>query len=291
MIIDIHGHLGNINFAPFWSADADKLERYAEEAGVDHLCVTAARSIMYDTTEGNVELHEALKRTTKLFGYVTVNPLFPKSIEDLDLLDENPKFIGAKIHPDYHGYDVGSRVARDFLDRVASRVSTMLFHVSCMPGTGFADADAIATFAERHPNTNIVMAHLAGIFQNSVYPYFPNLRGLESVAERQLDNVYVDTAHYLMYVYPGVMEKMVELLGPDHIVFGTDVPLQGPMQMRFAIDVIESLPISESDKKHIFGGNAKKIINSGRHDIINGLDARHTDILQPSGLVRRSVSS
>ena len=23
-----------------------------------------------------------------------------------------------------------------------------------------------------------------------------------------LDNVYIDTAHYLMYVYPGVMEKI-----------------------------------------------------------------------------------
>jgi hypothetical protein len=26
MIIDIHAHLGNINFAPFWAANADQLE-------------------------------------------------------------------------------------------------------------------------------------------------------------------------------------------------------------------------------------------------------------------------
>lgn len=265
MIIDIHGHLGNINFAPFWAANAEQLERHAEQAGVDRLCVTAARSIMYDTTEGNLELNEALKQTSKLLGYVTVNPLFPKTIDDLGLMDENPKFFGVKVHPDYHGYDVESRVARDFLDKVADRVPTMLFHVSCMPGTGFADAGAIAAFAERHPDTNIIMAHLAGIFQNSVYPYFPNLRGLELVAERRLDNVYVDTAHYLMYVYPGVMERMVELLGPDHIVFGTDVPLQGHMQMRFAIEIIKSLDISDSEKSMILGGNAEKIINAAKN--------------------------
>ena len=30
-IIDIHGHLGNINFVPFWAADADKLAAYCRE--------------------------------------------------------------------------------------------------------------------------------------------------------------------------------------------------------------------------------------------------------------------
>jgi predicted TIM-barrel fold metal-dependent hydrolase len=264
MIIDIHGHLGNINFAPFWAADAARLEQYARQAGVDTLCISSARAIMYDTPEGNRELDEALGRTTQLLGYVTVNPMFPETIKDLDLMDKNPKWIGAKVHPDYHGYAVASQIARDFLDRVAERVPLMLFHVSCMPGTGFADAGAIADFAERHPRTRIVMAHLAGIFQNPVYPYFPNLQGLEKVAERHLDNVYVDTAHTLMYVYPGVMERMVELLGPDHIVFGTDVPLQGPMQMRFAIEIIRALKIPDAEKEKILFGNANKIIHGGQ---------------------------
>lgn len=269
MIIDIHAHLGNINFAPFWAADADQLEQYAAQAGVDYLCVSAARAIMYDTHEGNRELDSVLKKTSKLLGYVTVNPMFPETISDLDLIDKNPKFIGAKVHPDYHGYHVASSIARDYLDEVGERVSLMLFHVSCMPGTGFADAGAILDFAERHPRTKIVMAHLAGIFQNAVYPYFPNLQGLEKVAERNLDNVYVDTAHTLMYTYPGVMERMVELIGPDHIVFGTDAPLQGPLQMRFALEIIEALKIPTAEKEKILFGNANKIIrlNNGKETV------------------------
>ena len=270
MIIDIHAHLGNINFAPFWAADADRLEQYAAQAGVDYLCVSSARAIMYDTPEGNRELDSALRKTTKLLGYVTVNPMFPETISDLDLIDTNPKFIGAKVHPDYHGYHVASSIARDYLDKVGDRVPLILFHVSCMPGTGFADAGAILDFAERHPRTKIVMAHLAGIFQNSVYPYFPNLQGLEKVSERHLDNVYVDTAHTLMYEYPGVMERMVELIGPDHIVFGTDVPLQGPLQMHFAIEIIQALKLPDSEKEKILFGNANKIIRlrGGRETLI-----------------------
>ena len=259
MIIDIHGHLGNINFAPFWQADAGRLEEYLESAGIDRLCVSSAKSIMYDVKEGNRELAEALEKTEKLLGYVTVNPMFPESLDDLKYL-ENPKFIGIKVHPDYHGYNVNSTGARDFLDKAASQTKLMLFHVSCMPGTAFADAGAVAKFASEHPATNFVMAHMAGIFQNGNYPYFPNLAGLEIVRGFAAENIYVDTAHYLMYVYPGVMAKMVELVGAGHVVFGTDCPLQGPMQMRFALETIRSLEIPRKDIERILCGNAEKLL-------------------------------
>ncbi len=259
MIIDIHGHLGNINFAPFWQANASRLEDYLEQAGIDRICVSSARAIMYDVREGNKELAEALNTTEKLLGYVTVNPMFPESIEDLHYL-ENPKFIGVKVHPDYHGYDVSSIDAMKYLDKVAPKTKLMLFHVSCMPGTGFADAGNVARFASEHPDINFVMAHLAGIFQNGIYPYFPNFRGLEIVNKFACKNIYVDTAHYLMYVYPRIMEKMVELLGAESIVFGTDCPLQGPMQMRFAREIIQYLEIPDTDKEKILSGNAKRLI-------------------------------
>ena len=260
MIIDVHGHLGNINFAPFWQADVPKLEEHLMLAGVDFLCVSSSRSLMYDVCEGNGELSRALETSKKLLGYVTVNPMFPESLDDLNYLD-NPKFIGVKVHPDYHGYDLASVSAQVFLDKVAERTNLMLFHVSCMPGTGFADAKTVATFAARYPETCVIMAHIAGLFQNANYPYFPNFQGLEAVSNLGCENVYVDTAHHLMYVYPGVMERMVELLGADHIVFGTDCPLQGGMQMKFAIESIRNLSISEADKGKILSGNARKLIN------------------------------
>jgi predicted TIM-barrel fold metal-dependent hydrolase len=260
MIIDIHGHIGNINQAPFWAADESRLETCCVDANVDLLCVSSSKSLMYDAQEGNAELDIALSNSDKLLGYVVVNPIFPESIADLQLLKSNPKFKGVKIHPDYHGFDMASPQMISFLDRVAEQVDLMLFHVSCMPGTGFADAMRVAQFAARHPKTNFILAHMAGVFQNGHYPYFPNLQGCENVAVLKLDNVYIDTAHYLMYVYPGVMAKMVEIVGSDHIVFGTDVPLQGSMQMRFAIETIEALDIPQAAKDKILYSNAQKIL-------------------------------
>ncbi|NLF16643.1 MAG: amidohydrolase [Lentisphaerae bacterium] len=260
MVIDVHGHLGQINQAPFWAADAARLEAFLSAAGVDALWVSSSRSLMYDAREGNAELARALRQAPRLRGYVTVNPVFPESIADLALLRDEAGFIGVKAHPDYHGYDLRSASARAFLDEVARQVPLMLFHVSCMPGTGFADAERVAEFAGGHPDTRFILAHLAGIFQNPLYPYFPNLQGLERVAALRLENVFVDTAHFLMYVYPGVMERAVELIGAGHLVFGTDAPLQGPAQMRFALETIRRLPIPPADRERILHGNAEGLL-------------------------------
>ena len=91
MIIDIHGHLGNINFAPFWQADGKELERLARLAGVDKLCVSSARAIMYDTQEGNRELDETLREADRLYGLVVVNPMFPASADGLVPAHSNPR--------------------------------------------------------------------------------------------------------------------------------------------------------------------------------------------------------
>ena len=82
-IIDIHGHLGNINFVPFWAADAERLAAYCRESGVSRLCLSASRAIMYDIREGNAELDAALKAHDEFFGYVVVSPTFPDSVKDL----------------------------------------------------------------------------------------------------------------------------------------------------------------------------------------------------------------
>lgn len=260
MIIDIHGHLGNINFAKFWQADAAALERYCVESGVDRLCLSSSRAIMYDVQEGNAELDAALKTTEKLLGYVVVSPTFPESLADLDYMKSNPKFRGVKIHPDYHGYDLSVRSNRDFVEAVADKTPMMLFHVSCMPGTGFSCGTTVAEIAKNHPKTKFVLAHVAGMYQNGNYPFFPNLDPLERTMEVAGDNVWIDTAHFLVYVYPGVMDKIIKLATPDHIVFGTDAPLQGPMQMRFTKEAILALDIPESDKAKILGLNAEKIL-------------------------------
>lgn len=263
MIIDVHGHLGRINQAPFWAADAAQLDAYLNEAGVDELWISSARSLMYEAREGNAEMIEALGLSDKLRGYVVLNPVCPESMEDIGLL-EKENVLGVKIHPDYHGYDALSPRVQPFLDEVARRTPLILTHVSCMPGTAFSEGAKLLEFASRHPQTNFIFAHIGGIFQDGLYPYFPNYEGLEKIAAAGLENVYVDTSHHLMYVYPGVMQQIIDIFGVDRLLFGTDMPLQGPMQARFAIEVIKALNIPDGDKDKILFANAKKLSKGRR---------------------------
>ena len=137
----------------------------------------------------------------------------------------------------------------------------MLFHVSCMPGTGFSPAATVVSIAKNHPNTKFVLAHCAGLYQNGNYPFFPNMDSLEQICDAGLsDNVWIDTAHYLLYAYQTIMAKMVRLAGADHVVFGTDCPLQGSLQMKFAQEAVTALDIPQAEKDAILFGNAQKIL-------------------------------
>lgn len=261
MVIDIHGHLGNINFSEFWQADAATLAEYLRQSGTDKLALSASRAIMYDIFEGNAELDAVLKKYDCFYGYAVVSPTFPRSAGELHYLADNPRFRGVKIHPDYHGYDLTVPSNYRFVDRIADRTPMLLFHVSCMPGSGFSKAETVVSLAKNHPETKFVLAHGAGLYQNGNYPFFPNLDSLERICDAGLpDNVWIDTAHYLLYAYQTVMAKMVSLAGAEHVVFGTDCPLQGPVQMQFCRQVIEQLEIPEADKKRILGGNAEIIL-------------------------------
>jgi predicted TIM-barrel fold metal-dependent hydrolase len=72
--------------------------------------------------------------------------------------------------------------------------------------------------------------------------------------------VLVDTASFWIYVYPGVMDNIVKIVGAKKIVFGTDVPIQSTMQIRFKLEAINSLKIPNDEKENILHRNILNVI-------------------------------
>jgi len=56
------------------------------------------------------------------------------------------------------------------------------------------------------------------------------------------------------------MAKMVRVAGAEHVVYGTDCPLQGSLQMKFAQEAILALDIPQAQKDAILFANAQKIL-------------------------------
>ncbi len=124
----------------------------------------------------------------------------------------------------------------------------------------FRKGSKLLEFARRHPQTNLSSRISAVFFKTRSILIFPITKGWRKSRAANLPNVFVDTSHHLMYVYPGVMQQVVDIFGADRLVFGTDMPLQGPMQARFAIEAIRALDIPESDKDKILFANAQKLL-------------------------------
>jgi uncharacterized protein len=68
---------------------------------------------------------------------------------------------------------------------------------------------------------------------------------------------YADTA---MFGAANAVRCAVEFFGPDHVLFGTDMPLGGPTVVADTIADIEALGLPEADAAAIFAGNARRVL-------------------------------
>jgi predicted TIM-barrel fold metal-dependent hydrolase len=72
---------------------------------------------------------------------------------------------------------------------------------------------------------------------------------------------YADTA---MFGAGHAVRCAVEFFGPDHVLFGTDMPLGGPTVVGDTIADIRALGLPEPDEAAIFAGNATKLLERVR---------------------------
>ncbi len=74
-------------------------------------------------------------------------------------------------------------------------------------------------------------------------------------AARACPNVYLETCS--TFRTPGVIEELVDGVGVDRVLFGSDMPLMDP---RSQIGKIITARISDEAKQKILGGNAGRLL-------------------------------
>jgi predicted TIM-barrel fold metal-dependent hydrolase len=133
-------------------------------------------------------------------------------------------------------------VARDF-----PRLNMILAHALA----GFLDSWEVAlSLAERFPNVH----YDTTIAQAAVWENEHSDPGAENPRRGLLRDL---TSEKLA----GIMQK----IGIEHIVFGTNFPLMQYERIR-DIETIQGLPLTDSEKEAVLGGNAARILNIGNGD-------------------------
>lgn len=244
-IIDVHGHLGYwFNFTIPWRNGSDMV-RLMDIAGVRCVIASGHSGISADYRLGNSQLLEAMgKYPGRILGYCSVNPNYPaKEIKQEIDRCLGAGMLGLKFHPSMHRQKVTAEGYRPAWEAANDLGLCVLAHTGA--GDAFCGIGLFEEPARDYPNAKIILGH-------SGFGYEGTRQCIELA--RKYPNLYLDITCSI--AYRGLLERIVNELGADRVLYGTDMPFMDcrPQIGRFAF--------SELDDKQLelaLGGNAKRL--------------------------------
>ncbi len=277
MIIDFHTHVfppevsKNRNkyierdpcFAILYSdpkakiATAEELIADMDKAGVD---VSVILNIGWTTHELCVETNDyiidAVSRYPKrLVGFGAVQPNSPKAaIAEIERCARaGIKGLG-EMRPDMQLFDLADEMVMDPLaGALKEHKLTILLHASeplghDYPGKGIIFPDMLYPFIASHPELPVICAHWGGGLP--FYALMPEVK-------KALANVYFDSAASPFLYTPQVYKQVIQLVGAERVLFGSDYPLLKPRRL---LDEIETLGLAEETRNLVLAGNARRLL-------------------------------
>ncbi|MGH3758061.1 amidohydrolase family protein [Actinophytocola sp.] len=239
-VIDAHAHTGPYSLFFIPDADAAGMVAVMDRCGVDVAVLSSLLGLQLDAAAGNLATARAVDAFPgRLLGYLTINPWHDPEAE-LAAWAGDPRFVGIKLHADLHGYPLtGSRYEPVWAH--AERTGTpVLCHT--WYGSPFDDPGQVARVAERYPDVVVLAGHAGG-------PE-PGIDVSMEIAAR-LPNVVLETCG--SFVTGHHLERMVDVLPPGQVVFGSDFPF---IDLRHSLGRTVFARIGDAERAAILGGTA-----------------------------------
>lgn len=242
MIYDVHTHL----LAEKCEQDKRNLLRAAEAYHIDKLFVSGLNSLPNPTEamadQMNREVLQFKRENPGLVeGYVYVSPEHPGAISMLSRAIEDWGFVGLKLWMSTTCDD--TRVFPVIEKTIEYGVPVLIhsFHKAVEQLPFESTGVHVANLAQRYPEAKLLMAHLGG----NAYHGLPMIRDCPNVWVDMCSSIFRNDE--LIYA--------LELMGPDRILFGTDMPGS------FLVNQgqVEELPVSDEIKEKIFYRNAQEL--------------------------------
>lgn len=246
-VVDFHCHVGR--WGKSWMDDEP--ERYLsimDAAGVDIACLNC---IFYsDARRGNDAVAEAVARHPDRFvGVAFASPHYPeeaaveldRAFDELDM-----KFV--KLYPDYAMKPPEDPSYASILEWCSGREVPVMLHSNFLFDPANVDIYKRYTgLHELYPGIKWVISH-AG---------WPNPPAGQVIVDsvKAIPNMYLETCS--SFNHAGTLEFIVEGVGADRILYGSDMSL---MDARLQVGMIATADISEEDKRKILGLNAIKLL-------------------------------
>jgi predicted TIM-barrel fold metal-dependent hydrolase len=273
MIIDFHTHIVpprlKLNRADYLSdplfkdlysspkaelATADDLVASMDRHGVD---ISVALNIAWSSPERCAETNDYLiesvaRHAGRLEGFGTVCLTGPAdaAVREVDRCARGGLRGIGEMRLSRQLLEPGaSQILGRFVEALMANHMTLLVHASepvghVYPGKGDTTPEVLYHLATRFPSLSLVCAHWGGGLP--LYGLMPEVRQV-------LSGVKFDTAASPYLYDPRIYRQVIEIMGEQSIVFGTDFPLLSPDRL---LREIRTLALPAQVEQRILCGNA-----------------------------------
>lgn len=231
----------------------------------------------------NEEMAELVRRHPDRFaGFTAALPWNDpdEAVRELERAVSDLGALGALLYTNVNGVPVDDPRFEPVLARIESLDRTVWLHPTLHAtsnygiwwslGWPYETAAALSRLVysgamERHPKLRVIAHHGAGMV-----PHFSARLAMGPGARETKDSLprppldyfhrfYADTA---LFGAPHAVRCVIDFFGPDHVLFGTDMPLGPPHAIEATIADIESVGLTAADSEKVFGGNAAALISA-----------------------------
>jgi predicted TIM-barrel fold metal-dependent hydrolase len=204
--------------------------------------------------ETNDYILESIARyPNRLVGFCAVQPnSYEAAISEIERCAQAGIRGVGEMRPDIQLFDLSDEVFMAPLAEVMRKYKLVLLtHASepvghTYPGKGTVTPETLYPFIASFPDLPIVCAHWGGGLP--FYALMPEVK-------QAMANVYFDTAASPLLYNPQVYSQVVQLVGGDKVIFGSDYPLLAQSRL---LNELRSLNLPE--EKLILSGNAQKLL-------------------------------
>jgi len=257
VIIDCHAHVGWW-FFPIRQQTAADLIPTMDKWGIDKAICSSVWAIMEDCREANKQLAEWIAPyPDRVYGYITLNPHYPDVWwRDLDTFAPSPQFVGVKLHAAWHSCPIDSRPYSAIFKRCEELRLPILAHsYDPTPDTMSPSAPERLARAAREHDVPIIMGHMGGNALRGIAACASSTPTLSLEISAGRENAAQQYAWDLLRV-----RRAIDALGPERVLFGSDMPLVDPA---ICFGAIEDTELTPAERELVMWKNAARVFGVG----------------------------
>ncbi len=235
---------------------AEELFESMDEAGIDRSVVCGFGWTDAELCrEHNEYLLEAVAQSDgRLIAFCTIQPSEKGARDELKRWAARGAHGLGELRPESQGYSLIDSDEADLLSWAADAYDlVLLFHASepvghAYPGKKGLPLEQLGRFVSDFPGVAVIGAHWGGGLP--FYALMPEMR-------EAMERTYVDTAATGLLYGPDVAARVIDLIGAEKVLFGSDFPL---VSQQDALRALRDAPMPDDARPLIEGENAQELL-------------------------------